>query len=187
MFIYGAFFMPNQASQSNQVEFTDIQSQEIQDFEQEIVYLYGAKDIVPIAEEYLKALEAFEESEPNEPSLKGLQHLEAAYLEVSKQTGMKFDCPKAARIEYNLILAQSQQKDFETIKSIMIDLYQIVFNTESFHIHKAAMLRTFLYQYKVALLKNKAKLTPKDKDIMLTIAKESEEQLNQLSTESAPK
>lgn len=153
-----------------QPKFTDINSQDMQDFEKEIAYFYGAEDITPIAEAYLKALNFLETQESNHV----LQHLTQAYAEISRQTGRNFDGLKAAEFEYQLIQAQAEQQDFDTIKAIMINLYQAVFNTESIHIHKAAMLRTFLYQYKVDLIKKQAALTPNDKNIMLAIAQESE-------------
>ncbi len=151
-------------------KFTDVNSLDMQEFEKEIAYFYGAEDITPIAEAYLKALSFIETQE----STHVLQHLIQAYEKISKQTARNFDCLKAAELEYALIQAQAEQQDFDTLKTIMVNLYQAVFNTDSIHIHKAAMLRTFLYQYKVELIKKQSTLTPNDKSIMLAMAQESE-------------
>lgn len=161
--------------------FTDT-SVEILAFEQEIAYFYGVPHPNSVAKHYETALKQLEILGENASDQKleasVLPFLVLAYEEVSKQTSLIFNIESAAKIELSLILAQAQKASFEEISTIMQNLYKTVFNSDVYAIHKAAMLRTFLYQYKITVLQNEKQISEDDKNLMLLLAKASEEALN---------
>lgn len=107
-----------------------------------------------------------------------LPDLEKAYGEVKKQTSLRFDSKKAALHEFDLILAQSKRASFENIYEFMLDLYREMFQSEGRGVQKAALLRTFLYHYKIRLLSFDDHLSDADIQLLIDIAKRSEEELN---------
>lgn len=149
-------------------------------FEKDIAYFYEAPQPDTIADHYLEALKQWEvlgmESSDHILESHMLPALTQAYAEVAKQTQREFDVERAARLELSLILSQARNDSFEHIYAIMLDLYQEVFRTNGFNIQKAAMLRTFLYQYKTTVEHENA-LTEQDKMLMLLMAKISAEEL----------
>ncbi|MBX9805501.1 MAG: hypothetical protein K2Y18_07095 [Alphaproteobacteria bacterium] len=168
----------------NPVIFTQSDSEEMMKFEEDITYFYGAKDTRLIADNYLKALCELEklgiQTEVGALEEAMIPHLRAAYREVENQTPLKFNIERAARHEFKLIMAQSLEASFEKIYQIMVDLYSEVFGSNDYGIHKAASLRTFLYKYKISLLRNEGGLTPNDCTLILSLARSSEQELSQL-------
>ena len=166
------------------INFSMMQTDEMEKFERSIAYFFGANNIGPIADAYIGALQILEElgtgASQQERTEKMLPFLEKAYREIKTQTALEFDSRQAAIFELELILAQSENSGFERITQIMVDLYELIFKSKSFDIHKAAMLRTFLYQYKVRVIKSENRVSESDKMVMLTLAKASEELLNGL-------
>lgn len=165
--------------------FSKIEDKEMADFERRIAYFFGAQNIQPIADAYIGALQVLEELGPDAAKQvyaeKMLPFLELAYVEISAQTSLEFDVKRAAELELILIIAQSEQQEFEVIVQIMIELYQLIFNSTSFNVCRASMLRTFLYQYKVQTLKSENGLSELDQQVMLTLADASEDLLNELT------
>ena len=160
-------------------------------FEKDIAYFYGAKNPEKISEHYIKAIQEFEKLGPgaNNDLLKQtmFNRLKEAYAEVRAQTSLQFDTEKAAQYEFKLILAQAKAAPFENIYQIMLDLYHEVFQSDALAIHKGAMLRTFLYKYKIGLLKRSDKLSNDDQIFMRSIARESERELNNVCLAEASK
>lgn len=159
------------------ISFSKVDDKNMEYFERQIVYLYGAHDIKPIVDNYINALKELENIGVSS-SLKlladsMLPFLEKCYILISTQTGLKFDITTAAKLELDLILAQANQASFEFINNIMNELYNCVLNSHSPNIMKAAMLRTFLYQYKIRILNSDKGITAFDINIMLEIDKES--------------
>lgn len=173
----------------DKLAFTQADSKEMMDFEKDIAYFYGAKDPEKVSSLYIKAIQALEELglKSKEETLQAamLGPLNQAYAEVKHQTNLTFNPTKAAVFEFQLILAQAQTKPFEDIYSIMMNLYHEVFSSEDPAIHKAAMLRTFLYKYKISLLKQNNGLSDSDKLIIQAIAEESVNALNSLIKEKS--
>jgi hypothetical protein len=176
--------MASQAqSDKKEIQFMGASSEMLQ-FEKDIAYFYGASDPQRIASHYLEALKQLELLGINTSDeileKKVLPALIQAYTEVSKQIHLEFDINKVAMLELSLILSQARNESFEKIKKIMQDLYKEIFKSDLFRIQKAAMLRTFLYQYKVSILQNENTLSENDKNLMLLIAKMSEEELQNI-------
>jgi hypothetical protein len=159
-------------------------SKDMLQFEKEIAYFYGASDPNRIADHYLEALKQFEilgiteKEEVLEEKM--LPPLVQAYAEIAKQIHLEFDINEAAKLELSLILSQARKEPFEKINIIMQDLYKGIFKSDSFSIYKAAMLRTFLYQYKISVLQKEDHFTENDKNLMLLLAKMSEEELQNI-------
>jgi hypothetical protein len=161
--------------------YPDRGSPEMTKFETEIAYFFGTPNPDAVAHHYLKAIALMNNKSGSERSKEAiLAHLTDAYREVAKQTSLSFDSRKAAEHEYDLIVAQAEQKSFEDICSIMVNLYKTVFGQSMPQIEKAAMLRTFLYQYKTRLLSSGVPLSINDKALMVSMARASEYELNQL-------
>jgi hypothetical protein len=166
------------------LQFTRTNSDRILKLEEQIAYFYGAKKRELVAQYYIKAIKTLEKEgfSSDEKVLrdKMLPDLEKAYLEVKRQTTLRFDAKKAASHEFDLILAQSKGTSFEDIYEIMVDLYREMFQSDENGIKKAALLRTFLYQYKIRLLSLDHHLSDADSQLLIDIAKRSEEELNVL-------
>lgn len=158
---------------------------EMQQFEKDITYFYNAPNPDNISKHYLEALKQLEsigvDAGNQELEVKMLPHLENAYSEILRQTQLEFNAKNAARLELDLILSQAERRPFEYIYQSMVKLYQEVFGSNNINIHKAAMLRTFLYQYKISLLQNEVSLTVNDKMVMQSIAKASEHELQRIN------
>lgn len=173
---------------NTQIVFTQPDSDKIMQFEKDIAYFYGANNPEKISQHYIQAIQEFEQLGINtkEELLKRamIDPLKKAYEEVQAQTSLKFDSNVAAQYEFELILAQAKEASFETIYQITNYLYNEVFQSNATAIHKGAMLRTFLYKYKISLLKKSNTLTEEDQNIMRAIAKESEQELNKITTKS---
>lgn len=170
------------ASQS--IEFTKINSEKILKLEEDIVYLFGAPEPKRVVPHYMQAIKTLEEisAASDEDALreKVLRFLENAYAEVKKQTSLTFDITKAASFEFALIRAQSRKAAFESIYNIMVDLYTEIFQSDQPGIQKAALLRTFLYIYKIRLLTLDNYISDEDIHLLKSIAKRSEDELNRL-------
>jgi hypothetical protein len=166
------------------IDFTKLNSEKILKLESEIAYFYGAKERELVAQHYMQAIKTVEKegisSDEKVLQDKMLPDLEKAYGEVKKQTSLRFDPKKAAVHECDLILAQSKRASFEDIYNSMVDLYQEMFQSDGNGIQKAALLRTFLYQYKIRLLSFDEHLTDADIHLLMEIAKRSEEELDGL-------
>jgi hypothetical protein len=147
-------------------------------FEKQIAYFFGVSQIEPVAQAYLQALKKLEEVGPN-GSKELLPYLEMAYEEIAHQKNLNFNTTKAADLELQIILGNALGSSFETIQDLMIQLYTLVFDSHSPHIKKAAMLRTFLYQYKAEVIKE-GEISPEDKKLMVDMAKASERYLDQV-------
>jgi len=154
------------------------------EFEKEIAYFYGASNPEKMAEHYIKALIELEnigiETDQDLLEMAMIDPLIHAYQEVKIQTQLDFNVKMGAFHEFRLICAQANGDSFDKIYSIMMDLYQEVFNTSDIRIHKAAMLRTFLYKYKMSLMGKNGTLSPDDRNLISTMAKASEKELNSL-------
>lgn len=154
---------------------------DILEFEQAIAFFYGAKNPDKMAHHYLAAIKQLEKLgiDANDNLLveQVLPFLVKAYQEVLMQTDLIFDVDKAARYEMAVILSQARKAFFEDIYTAMLNLYQEVYNSDAFSLQKAAMLRTFLYQYKIAVLQPDKTLSENDKKIMIAMANLSAEQL----------
>jgi len=163
--------------------FSDINDLEVQNFETEIAYFFGAKQPQKIAQHYLKALEELEKApDKDKKKQKEMMHpyLVKAYKEVAYQTGLVFNAKKAARYEAKLILAQAAQDSTENIIEIMTDIYRVVFNTTNYRVRKAAMIRTYLYKYKIDVMRSGHTLSKEDKMMLIALSRESESILNRV-------
>ena len=173
------------AHSNNNVVFSKPESENIESLEKQLAYIYGVQEPEKIFTHYIRAIQYLDsnEYEALENSARDdhmLLHLRAAYEEVKQQSDLSFQTDKVAELELSLILAQAQRKSSETIQQIMIALYQTVFDSQSDTILKAAMLRTFLYQYKIALLNCHTQLTQEDQQFLLNISHESKRLLDSL-------
>jgi hypothetical protein len=186
---WGSFFrkrnMNKIAAKSEQfIDFTKVNSDKVLKFESNIAYFYGVEDRKLVAQHYIQAIKILEtEGATSDKKVlrdKMLPDLEKAYEEVKKQTSLRFDPQKAAAHEFDLILAQSQRALFEDIYEIVVKLYKEMFQSENNGVQKAALLRTFLYQYKISLLSLHDHLSDADIQLLMNIAKRSEEELNRL-------
>lgn len=139
-----------------------------EEFEEKIAYFYAVPHPQSVKEAYLSALKAIEEQ--GSPS--ALPYLEKAYQSIANQRQWIFDTRLAAEIELKIILGNRNGSSFEEIKDLMVQLYALVFQSDSPKIQNAAILRTFLYQYKAGM--------QPDRDLMLKIAKTSEDYLNSI-------
>lgn len=161
---------------------TQLNPGKILDLEKEIAYFYGAQNPERIVYFYISAINEFEKLgvKADEKALKKvmIEPLKQAYMEVQSQTSLNFNPEKAAQYEFKLILAQAKEETFEAINKIIFNLYNEIFQSNSIAVRKAAMLRTFLCKYKMALLKSGSVWTEGDKTIMRAIAKESEKELS---------
>lgn len=154
----------------------------MEEFETQIAYFFGVADKTPVVSAYVEALKKLEEIGVDAPILllekALLPHLETAYREISRQRNLNFDVHQAAKLELKMILGNATGASFETVQEIQTRLYTLVFQSDHPLIKKAALLRTFLYQYKVHVLKTEGKIAPSDQRLLLSIAKTSENYLN---------
>lgn len=158
------------------------EKENIKSFEEEIAYFFGVNDEQPIIEAYMEALQRLHELQSFSTSVLReaiLPYLKQAYQLISTQKGWEFDISLAAEIELQIIIGHRDCASFEFIQNLMIQLYNLVFQSDSILIKKSAMLRTFLYQYKADALKTGG-VSVQDRMIMLEIAKTSKELLNSI-------
>lgn len=170
-------------SNSDQIRFC-VMNDRMKDFERKIAYFFGVSNPEPIANAYTQALEKLEGMGTSTPTQlleeKILPHLERAYKEIELQRGWNFDTFKAAKLELKIILGHVQGLSFEEIKNLMCELYTHVFQSQSPDIHKAAMLRTFLYQYKIALINLKETLSEEEMATLISLSNTSTELLGKI-------
>ncbi len=144
-------------------------------FEAEIAYFYGVPDKKPLVEAYLAALEELRYLD-GEDTKNALSLLEKAYQSVAQQRNWEFDTKKAAELELQIILGNMRNASFDTVMNLMKELYTTVFQSNTFLIEKAAMMRTFLYQYKA--LAFKTTFCIQEEKFLLELAKISKEFLD---------
>ncbi|MBX9923648.1 MAG: hypothetical protein K2Y01_06020 [Rhabdochlamydiaceae bacterium] len=125
------------------------------DFEAEIAYFFGVGNTISVIESYTNALKTLEElgadSSAELLEREIVPYLEEAYRSIAQQRGWGFDMHLAAQMELQIILGNANGSSFEVVKNLMVQLYALVFESDLPCIQKAAMLRTFLYQYKADL------------------------------------
>lgn len=145
------------------ISFSMVEEKSMEAFEKEIAYFYGVSNPKPAVEAYVEALKKLETIGSNNSidllEQEILPYLEDAYNYFAQQRNWNFDIPHAAQIELQIILGNANGSSFETIQDLMTQLYTVVFQSHSPNIRKAAMLRTFLYQYKVAVLKREQRIS----------------------------
>ena len=165
----------------NEILFSKVDSEKMMQFEIDIAYFFGIKDPSIVSSHYIRAINELERLGPDanvdELTLAMIGHLEEAYQEIKFSTNLDFNVSQAARHELRLLVAQANNDSFDTINTIMIELYQEIFNTTDINTQKGAMLRTFLYKYKVKFLKED-NLSSEDLTLLSVIAKASENELN---------
>lgn len=161
---------------------TDPLSLEMLQFEKDIAYFFGVKDQELVAKHYVRAVELYEllKAELSEQKMQEqlLPHFILAYQEVAKQTGRDFDIKKAAHLEWELAMVFDRGLSFEASCQILVEIYQTVYQESSPQIDKAAMIRTFLYQYKNDIFKKTGHLSIKDRKTILHLASLSTSELD---------
>lgn len=110
-----------------------------------------------------------------------LTDLEMAYRSITEQRNWLFDPRRAAQIELEVILGNRKGASFETVAERMVELYELIFESDSPSVLKAAMLRTFLYQYRNRILQVQKKLSQQDQDLLLAIDSASKSFLESLA------
>lgn len=145
--------------------------------EQDIAYFFGVPHPEFVACHYIKAIQLLEQrNNYSEDTLQSLMlpHLEAAYVEVKKQSSFIFDVQKAASFELELFMANIEDAPFEHEYTLLLNIYKEVFGTINHDIKNAAMLRTFLYKYKNQLMSSKKELSEDDIFFLKQIAHKTE-------------
>lgn len=164
-------------------DFPMFEKDKLEIFEAQIAYFFGVPDPQPVKEAYMNALNRIEAIGSHSSDMlqkEVLPYLEKAYQSIAKQRNWCFDIHQAAQIELKIILGNLNSASFESITDLMVQLYTLVFRSNSPKILKAAMLRTFLYQYKIETVKREQKISQQDYDLMLKMAKTSEDFLNSI-------
>ncbi len=183
-FLFNFFYLleGHAMTYTSDIQFSIIEKKTMKEFEKEIAYFFGVSHPEPVIDAYIKALKKLEElgshASFNLLEEEIVPYLEMAYQEISRQRGWNFNSHQAAKIELQIILGNSHQASFETVQNLMTNLYTLVFQSDSPLIRKAAMLRTFLYQYKVDILKRERDISKEDQALMIGLAKTSESYLN---------
>lgn len=171
-----------EANQKSEIQFSMVEDKSMEEFEKTIAYFFGTSQPEVIKEYYVKALKKLEEIGSDSPiSLAEREvtpYLEEAYKEIARQRNWDFNPSQAAVLELKIMLCYVKGENFDTIINLMIELYAHVFQSDSNNIHKAAMIRTFLYQYKVDLLKKEQKISQEEMKMMISLARTSEQLLN---------
>lgn len=150
-------------------------------FEAQIAYFFGVRDPQPVKEAYIDALKQIKVIGSHSTDMlqkEVLPNLEKAYQSIAKQRNWSFDIHLAAQIELEIILGNMNRASFEKISDLMVQLYTLVFKSDSPKILKAAWLRTFLYQYMAEIIEKEGQISQQDYNLMLNMAKTSEEFLN---------
>ena len=163
------------------LQFSDPLSPQMLEFEKEIAYFFGVQETQLVAQHYIQAVQLYEKlctkCTDQEIQQQLLPHLIGAYTEIAKQLKRQFDIEKAANLEFDLFMVFNRCTSFEASCEILVNIYQTVFHTISPQIYKAAMLRTFLYQYKNEVFKQTGHLSDADREIMLSLAEASKSEL----------
>lgn len=150
-------------------------------FEKDIAYFFGVPNEQPVIEAYLNALQKLNLIGIDSKDLlyqEMMPYLEQAYSSIAQQRKWDFNIHLAADLEFQIIMGNMSGSSFESVSDLMIQLYTVVFRSDSPLIPKAAWLRTFLYQYKASLLKNAPSLCHQDQTLLLQIAATSKSYLN---------
>jgi hypothetical protein len=153
-------------------------------FEAQIAYFFGVRDPEPVKEAYMNALKQIEvlgSHSTDTLQKEVLPYLELAYQSIANQRNWDFDIQLAAQIELEIILGNINGASFEKISDLMVQLYTLVFQSNSPKILKAAWLRTFLYQYKAKIMEKEQQISHQDYVLLLNMAKTSEEFLNSIN------
>lgn len=170
---------------SDDVQFSLVEEPKMEDFEKKLAYYFGAKNPEPIIEAYVKALKKLEEIGSHSPmhilEQELIPPLEEAYKIISEQKGLHFEAHRAAELELKIILGNANGASFETVQNFMSQLYTHVFQSTSRNIRKAAMLRTFLYQYKVDVQKREKTISDAEMKMLISLSETSKEFLNTIS------
>jgi len=169
---------------SRDIQFSLIEENKMEDFERKIAYYFGTENPEPIIASYVNALKRLE-AIGSRSSMQILEkelipYLEEAYKEISEQRTWDFDVPQAAKLELQIILGNANGLNFETIQDLMSRLYALVFQSSSPNVRKAAMLRTFLYRYKVDVLKRERYLSETEMNLLISLSETSKELLNSI-------
>lgn len=157
---------------------------EIKNFETKIAYFFGVSNEKPVIEAYLECLSKLTGEAKSIELLEKemLPYLENAYQSIKEQRNWDFDPHLAAKIEFQIILGNFKNMPLEVIQDLMIQLYQLVFQSNSPLIQKAARLRVFLYRYKAKVLEIEGKFAEEDLRLMLEIAQTSKDFLNSIKS-----
>lgn len=186
-FLFFNFLYPSEVNSmpdSRDIQFSLIEENKMEDFEKKIAYYFGTKNPEPIIASYVNALKKLE-AIGSRSSLQILEkelipYLEEAYKEISEQRAWDFDVRQAAKLELQIILGNANGLNFETIQDLMSQLYALVFQSSSPNVRKAAMLRTFLYQYKVDVLKREKNISETEMNLLISLSETSKELLNSI-------
>jgi hypothetical protein len=168
-------------------ELTNPLSSEMLYLEKNIAYFFGVENPDKVSCHYIKAVQEIERLGKNESRdilyMHLISHLRLAYQEVSEQKQLRFNIDKAAELEFELFMGGLRNSTFEKDFQILVKIYETVFQTSSNRMLKAAMLRSFLFKYKIAVFDETQKLTPSDQDILLELAKASEDEMMSFENE----
>lgn len=169
--------MTSAISSAMRATITDPLSRDMLNFETQIAYFFAVPNPEEVAKHYIEAVKAIEEFGQDQEKLHSIvmPHLRLAYQEVKNQMDLNFDTETAASLEFDLFLSGIQNSSFEDDYQILVKIYETVFQIKSAGFIKAAMLRAFLYKYKMVVFSETKKLTPSDQEILLEIANASEE------------
>lgn len=164
---------------AKEVHFSMVQDENMEELEKKIAYFFEVDDIEPVVNGYIQALHDLEALGADAPiellEERLLPSLEAAYSSIKEQLNLPFDVAQAAKLELKMILAHTNGASFETISQGMEELYNVIFGLkDSIYVHKAALLRTFLYHYKVDTLKRQSDLSVGDAMLLVALAGYSE-------------
>lgn len=174
----------SESIKSSQSNFSMIEQERQEAFETEIAYFFGVADTRPVVQAYIGALRRLETLGHNCSSAVYEQEiipfLEMAYRSIAEQRNWYFNTHAAAQIELQIILSNLTGTSFDTVKNLMVQLYTLVFQCYCPQIEKAAMLRTFLYQYKTEVLKKERRLSWQDQKLIVEIANLSKNYLNSI-------
>lgn len=159
-------------------------SSDMLNFEKSIAYFFGVKNTDKVAIHYIHAVKEIEKlgKETNDNILRMhlMPHLRLAYQEIKDQKQLQFNVEKAAELEFELFVGGKRNSSFEDDYQILVRIYETVFQTKSDRILRAAMLRAFLFQYKITIFEATEQLTPSDQDTLLMLAKISEDEMSLL-------
>ena len=167
------------AAFSLHAEFTILDDPKIEAFEKDLAFYFNVSHPEPVITNYISALSMLENHGINHPSLKSFMvpFLVSAYTSIAFQRNWQFDISKAAELEYEIIVGNAKG---ENISRKQIELYQLIYHSTDFAIEKAVIIRSFIYQYKIKVLKEERVLSIEEMDMLLRLARLSESFLNSL-------
>jgi hypothetical protein len=118
-----------------------------EDFEKQLAYFFGVSDEGPVSDAYIAALHQLEGVDygnlPLQIERNVLGLFEVAYRSIGQQRKWHFDIEGAARLELQIILGQEQGMSCEEIEKLSIELYKVVFQSDSPQIRKASCCALF--------------------------------------------